>query len=597
MKAYARGPVPVLAIIGVLVLLLVTLAVLQYRWLGQLSAAERDRLRAGLEHAAARFCDDVDRELGRALVTFAPLLRQSQTSPGERLVERIARWRDEAPYPGLVKEVAVVSGGRNAPIAVTCGEIATGLERPCSWPEAFAPVEAAVLAGQPVPPFPESVPGFVLTGTRLGGRRGWQREGGEAPRQGGTLAVLVTLDLDYVTTEVLPRLAALYFGGAPGQEYSVEVVARTPGAPVMYHFGPAGVGLAAVGGDVSRPFFGLRPFPGMGLGGQARGWREHREAWAELLTPPAADRPAAADAGPSRIGGGDRWLLRVSHPAGSLERAVGQARRRSLTIGLSVLALLGLSSILAVVASQRAQRLARQQLDFVAAVSHELRTPLTAIHSAGQNLADGVVTEPDQVKRYGTLIASEGRRLGELVSRVLVFAGIRSGQPAYRPRPVDIAALAGEVMHDSEWLLGERGFVVETEIAPDIPPVLADPAALRQVLVNLVDNAVKFSGKERWLRVRVSRVPTQGRQEVSVEVSDRGRGIRRAELGKVFTPFFRGAETGGVPGSGLGLAVVKHIVEALDGRITVSSEPGAGTAFDVRLPVAPKGAPVAASEP
>jgi signal transduction histidine kinase len=598
MRMGGRRSTPTLLIVAILMALLVILAVLQYRWLGELSEAEHARLRAGLDHAAARFCDDFDRELGRAIVAFAPLLLAGGVNEEQRLAEHLARWRDDAPFPEVVRQVVVVAGQIGGPVATICGDATSGTLSPCPWPSAFESVRDGVISGQAVPPLPDGVPGLVLTRARFPGRRGRGLASGRGPEP-PTMAILVELDVDYIVGEMLPRLASLYFGGPPGQEYAVDVVERRPGGRPLFHFGPGSASADAAGKDVAVAFFTLRPFPGMG--GLGRGWRERREAWLRTAAPsrvagaggPDAPETAADDQG-ARPADEGRWLLLVRHPAGSLAAAVGQARRRSLTIGLSVIALLGLSSILVVVGSQRAQRLARQQLDFVAAVSHELRTPLTAIHSAGQNLADGVVQEPQQVRRYGALIASEGRRLGELVARVLAFAGIRSGQPVYRREPVALRPLVDDVLRANAWLLEERGFAVGSDVPAHLPPVLGDPTALRQVLTNLVDNAVKFSSAERSLAIRASYAASS--DEVIMSVSDRGRGIRKADLARIFEPFFRTAEVSAIPGSGLGLAVVKHVVEAMGGRVHVQSVPGEGTSFEVILPAAPTAPNGAATE-
>src|SRR5207245_11253829 len=141
-------------------------------------------------------------------------------------------------------------------------------------------------------------------------------------------------------------------------------------------------------------------------------------------------RRAAGDGSRVLMSGGEgqgAWQVRLRHRSGSLEAIVTQSRRRNLAISLGVLGLLGTAFILVIAAAHRQRRLARQQMEFVAAVSHELRTPLAVICSAGENLADGVVAESQQVKRYGSLIGTEGRRIGDMVERVLQFAGISSG--------------------------------------------------------------------------------------------------------------------------------------------------------------------------
>src|SRR5204862_7596691 len=133
------------------------------------------------------------------------------------------------------------------------------------------------------------------------------------------------------------------------------------------------------------------------------------------------------------------WLVRLGYRGGSLDTIVAQSRRRNLAISMGVLGLLAASFLLLLASAQRQQRLARQQMEFVAAVSHELRTPLAVICSAGENLADGVVDDRSQVKRYGSLIEAEGRRLGDMVERVMAFAGVSSGTARRSRLDMDLA--------------------------------------------------------------------------------------------------------------------------------------------------------------
>jgi signal transduction histidine kinase len=284
------------------------------------------------------------------------------------------------------------------------------------------------------------------------------------------------------------------------------------------------------------------------------------------------------------------WVLAIHHREGSLEAAVAHARMHNLAVSLGILALLAITSGLMVVTTQRAQRLARQQIEFVAGVTHELHTPLTAIRSAGQNLADGVVADPQQVRRYGSLIEREGRRLTDMVGQVLELAGIQSGRRVYQVRPEEVASLVEGALEDCRGLIDDRKVQVEREIPPDLPPVLADGEALRRALRNLIENAVRHGGAEGWIGLRARRTP----DEVEITVADRGPGIRREDLPRLFEPFFRGrdAATNGVPGSGLGLSVVRHVVEALGGRVSVVSgdgDSGRGSAFTLHLPAASTG--------
>jgi signal transduction histidine kinase len=287
---------------------------------------------------------------------------------------------------------------------------------------------------------------------------------------------------------------------------------------------------------------------------------------------------------PRRAGGG--WQLVIRHRNGSLEDAVARFRRTQMAAGAGMLALLGVTSVLLVMSTQRAQALARQQMEFVAGVSHELRTPLTAIRSAGQNLADGVVTDPSQVKRYGVLIAGEGRRLSNMVGQVMEFAGFQSNHKTYELQPTAVADVLEGALEESRWLLEERHARIEKDIATDLPPVLADPSALRRAVGNLLENAAKYGGRPPRIGVRAR--AEGGKVELTIE--DHGPGIGKDDLPRLFEPFYRGRDgsTRGVPGSGLGLSIVRHIAVAHRGRVSVTTNPGQGSAFTLHLPAAPR---------
>jgi signal transduction histidine kinase len=278
------------------------------------------------------------------------------------------------------------------------------------------------------------------------------------------------------------------------------------------------------------------------------------------------------------------WLLVARHRGGSFEAAVAAVERRNLATGLGVLALLGATALMLVVSAQRAERLARQQMEFVTGVTHELNTPLAAIRSAGQNLAAGIVTDPAQVRRYGDLIEKEGKRLGALVAQVLDFAGIESGSRVYARDPVSLAALLDEVLRDHGLVLEQSGIRLERDIAADLPELRGDAPALRRAIANLVTNAAKFAASGKWIAVRAHARPDG--HAVVLRVEDRGPGIRREERERVFEPFYRGsaAERNDAPGSGLGLSLVRHVVQAHGGSVRVEAGAQGGAAFVVELP-------------
>ena len=166
-----------------------------------------------------------------------------------------------------------------------------------------------------------------------------------------------------------------------------------------------------------------------------------------------------------------------------------------MAISVGVLGLLGAAFVLVMAGAHRQQRLSRQQMEFVASVSHELRTPLAVICSAGENLADGVVSDGPQVKRYGSLIETEGRRLGDMVERVLEFAGISSGK-AERPRvDVDVSTVIRDAVNGVSHDARERGVKVTVNADDALPRVTGDADGLRSAVQNIVGNAVADSSK------------------------------------------------------------------------------------------------------
>jgi signal transduction histidine kinase len=274
------------------------------------------------------------------------------------------------------------------------------------------------------------------------------------------------------------------------------------------------------------------------------------------------------------------------HTGGSLGDVVQRARRRNLFVSGGVLLLLGAAAWQLVAAVRRAERLARQQMEFVAGVTHELHTPLAAICSAGSNLADGVVAEPARVRSYGEMIRKEGQRLTRTVDQVLDFAGIQSGERAYRMQPLEVSALVASVLAQNELVLRESGLEVESALPASLPRVEGDEAALRRALDNLVANAVRHARGGGWLGVD-ARLARDGR-EIEIRVADRGPGVERGERDRLFEPFFRGSASqasGGGRGTGLGLSIVRHVAEAHGGRVSVESPAEGGARFVLSLPV------------
>jgi signal transduction histidine kinase len=278
------------------------------------------------------------------------------------------------------------------------------------------------------------------------------------------------------------------------------------------------------------------------------------------------------------------WQLIVRHRrGGALGAFVAEMHRRDLAISFGALFLLVAMVAMLIVASLRANRLAKLQMDFVTAISHELRTPLTIIGSAAENITHGVVGTKEQIEQYGRVIEGQTRQLSRLVEEVLLFASTREDRNRYDSRQLQVTDIVDATLASVSDLIAAARFTVERDIPPDLPQVRGDLSALSQCLQNLVTNALKYSGNQRWIGIRAS---VQD-EKVCIRVSDRGIGIEPADLPRIFEPFFRSSSVTAaqIHGTGLGLSLARNIAEAMRGELAVESEPGKGTTFTLRLPV------------
>jgi signal transduction histidine kinase len=379
---------------------------------------------------------------------------------------------------------------------------------------------------------------------------------------------------------MLPELAQRHFIHTEGDVYRVAVTNADDPTKVLYRSDP-GAPVERANADVTAGLLG-RADPSFFLNRPPRGGDPDRDQ--------PRGRRRGVDEGPDGFGPrGDepfgRWLLLVQHPSGSLEAAVTAARYRNLATSFGVLLLLTVSVGLLAHTSRRAQRLARQPMEFVAGVSHELRTPVAVIRSASENLAHGVVGG-DRVKSYGQLLQTEAKRLGEMVEQVLQYAGIESGRGLNAPVALPPTEIIDSAIESSLPLIEKTGVRVHREIASDLPQILGDAAALRSAVQNLIANAVKYGGRDRWVGIRAEHAHDRRRSEVRITVSDHGAGIPASELPHIFDPFYRGTDAveRQIHGNGLGLSLVKRIVAAHGGRVSVTTRAGAGSSFTIALP-------------
>jgi signal transduction histidine kinase len=245
--------------------------------------------------------------------------------------------------------------------------------------------------------------------------------------------------------------------------------------------------------------------------------------------------------------------------------------------------MLGAGLILVYSNVRRELHLSRLKSDFVANVSHELKTPLALIRLFAETLELGRVPSEEKARQYYRVINKESQRLTQLINNILDFSRIDAGRKEYRFGPTDVGRIVNEVLEAYRFQIEQQGFTLEVHVADDLPEVFADKEALGQALLNLVNNAIKYSRDDKYLRLDVRR---EG-DKILLSVTDRGIGVAKGEQKKIFEKFYR-AENSLVhetKGSGLGLALVQHIMQAHGGSVEVESAPGKGSTFTLVLPI------------
>jgi len=554
---------------GLLVVLVCVLAVLQYNWIGEISANEQKIRQDDLQAAANKLSSDFNAEVNAAAAALQPSDQQVQEMGRRKAYEkRYSDWRASAPHPRLFRRAAV-AGEENGKLALRMFNAETGALETAEWPADWTAARdfvAARLSGR------NNGPLRIEDSTLIDYPR-FLNQPDPGPGRGGEQDwLLLDVDSNYAGGVILPELLSQHLADDFRSQYRVEVVVRANPSELIF-------------GTDSR---------------QASPAAGHAQATATLFDPPRPGRggfgrgtgPAGPGRGVSNDSGRGRWLLSVWLRNGSLEASVASVRRRNLAISAAILLLLLATGAALARFSRRAQRLAEVEMEFVAGVSHELRTPLTVIRTAAFNLRGKVASNPAQVERYGALIQQESERLAAIVEQVLRFAGTQAGRVVRERQPISVRSLIEETLQSNKGMLEDALCEVETRVEPGLPPISGDSLALRHALQNLLANAAKYGGAgKQAVGIAARTVPASGKNapEIEIRVIDHGSGIPAEEQKHVFDAFFRGrrAVQDQIHGTGLGLHLVKKIVEAHGGTVGVESEVGAGSTFIVRIPAAP----------
>jgi signal transduction histidine kinase len=221
--------------------------------------------------------------------------------------------------------------------------------------------------------------------------------------------------------------------------------------------------------------------------------------------------------------------------------------------------------------------------DFVSTISHEFKSPLSSIRQLAEMLQSGRVPSEDRRQEYYDVLVEQSERLTLLIDNILDFAKIEEGRKKFDFQLLDIGSLLQQIVSVIQDQVRHKDFVIQLEIEKPIPVIQADKESVSQAITNLIDNAVKYSGEARNIVVRA----LAEEKYLIITVKDFGIGIKKEEIDKIFERFYRGGDelTRTVKGSGLGLTLVKQIVEAHHGNVSVESEVGKGSTFTVRIPL------------
>lgn len=524
-----------------MVALCATLAVLQYRWTGELARAELGRLAESLRQQAELMAGSFDAELTESCTALIPTVEEMRIHGRQQAYEaRWQKWLSSNPRPIFRRVGVAVHQDGGAQLFRL--DPKTAQMEPWRWPPEWMGIEDNLLRrrrepGRPPPFAGWAAPVYEFPIMEQPPQRGFPPEGER---------LIVELNMAYVRETWLPDLTRRFLNS---DDQSVAVEVRGPGGPSELIYASQSV------------------------------TAERRESVANVRF----NRILRTGNAPRDNG---RWILQAWRHPGAWEELVSSSRKRNMAVAGSINALILGAGVLLLRHTRRSRELSEAQMNFVASVSHELRTPLTVIRGAAHNLQRGVVHDRAKVEQYAGLISQHADALNAMVEQVLQFAAAKQTVAMTRKEPVSLPEVLKQAIASAATETEAARCEVKVDLPESLPLVEGDAAALKRAFSNLIGNAAKHGGEGGRIEIDGAAVNGNALPTVEIEVSDRGPGIPAEELEKVFTPFFRGsaAQEKQTRGSGLGLSLVREIIEAHGGTVTVRNREGGGATFVVRLP-------------
>jgi len=616
-----------------MIVALITLAVLQYHWLGSVSDAEKKRLEENLEASIENFVSDLNRDFSSLNQAFKIQITNTDSDIAAIIGKSYLNWISNTKYPGLIDSVYFVQNANSSspsfelfktdPVRLT--EISnTGAVK--KWLSKKADSEDHATSGFDLLNTPDfGSPTFIGVPVQLLDLVTLENESlGRNLKVSLNIdqsddIVLLQLDDSIIKNDVIPDISRTYFSDSYSDQYHISIIKENVEDSTGVYFSTTGnesvkeadfkkdlrsidfssifVIQSQTHLDTNEGLFkGIdslsskiqsinvnkktpgKAFKMMTESSQMSFNSVTNDSIFSVQKDTTINTSFEADF--SKAG----WQFWLSFKEGSLDSFVNKTKNRNLIISFGILLILGFCVGMIVLFSKRSQDLAAQQMLFVAGVSHELRTPITVIRSAAENLNEGFVQDEKKRKQYTDLMLSESRRLSDMVDQIMEFSGIQAGKRVYSFAEVVVEDLMSDLLAEYKPVLEASGIQLEYSFTALEPVIYADRDALYLSVSNLLSNAIKFSGGSKKIRLAVAENVKQ--DYLTFIVKDYGIGIPLDEQKNVFKPFFRGKKPvdDQVKGNGIGLSLVKKVADAHKGEIRLKSKEGKGSTFILILP-------------
>ncbi|MBO6793943.1 MAG: HAMP domain-containing histidine kinase [Balneolaceae bacterium] len=615
---------------------LVTLAVLQYSWLGSVSDAERQRLNEGIEASTENFISDFNEAFSEVYRAFRLQVTNSDNSDQEletRFLENVAQWYTTEQQNSIVDNVYLIKD-REDLVSIYQADIelmeVSEIEADTAliaWLDEHSITDSRTNS-MPLSNFPDlgspsflKIPVQVLDFITLNRNEGVENLEVRLSIDQLDDYVLIRLNDDAIKEQLIPEIASRYLGDSYQDQYQLAIVNEDDN---QHYFSD--------GGEQETPEFSknlerLNFSSLMFLETDSAPRKMEEDSVVFSVFSSHSERIITRERGANRgvlseeersdididltnksphfeafdstirdtsittafVGNVSKtgWKLWLSFKAGSLDEFVSKTRNRNLTISFGILLVLGISGVMIIIYAQRSRELAEQQMLFVAGVSHELRTPITVIRSAAENLSEGVIQNEERKQEYAQLMLAESKRLSEMVDQIMEFSGIQSGKKIYNFSDVAIDTLMQQILEELTPIADQKNIEFQFSNISKVPVVQADKDALFLAITNLLRNAIKFSEDGGKVIFRVDETSFRSGLGLRIQIQDFGIGIPDDEQKKIFQPFYRAeyAVSQQIKGNGIGLSLVERVAKEHEGDITVKSTPGKGSTFTLLIPL------------